>query len=143
MHTYRILFPFLLILLAGCSAVRFVEENPLTAELLVKQGTMRYIERSDDWPAKAARVAEVAQDVQDAASGDLFTLAELRERAIDAANLEELDPADRILAMALIDSIADRVEEKAGGLELPTGEVDLVAFNQITTWVIEATTYYE
>ena len=142
MQTYRILFPFLLILLAGCSAVKFVEENPITAELLVKQGTMRYIERSDDWPAKAARVAEVARDVQDAASGDLFTLAELRGRAIDAANLEELDPADRILAMALIDSIADRVEEKAD-LELPTGEVDLVAFNQITAWVIEATTYYE
>lgn len=129
--------------LLGCSAVKMVEESPLTAQLLVQQGTMRYIERADDRVAKAARVAEVALEIRDVAKGDLFTLEELREKALELAGIDDLsDPSDRILATALIDSIADRVEEKTD-LGLPTGELDLVAFDQIIAWVLEATAYYD
>lgn len=141
MQTYRLIPFFLLILLAGCSALKFVEESPVTAQLLVQQGTMRYIESSDDYPGKAARVAEVALEIRDVAEGDLFTLAELRERALELANLDELPPSDQILAAALIDAIAERVERKTE-LDLPTGELDLVVFDQVIDWVLEAAAAY-
>lgn len=128
----------LLMMLTGCAAI---EQNPMTARLIVEQATMRYVQSQADWPATAARVLRAAEAVQQAASGESLTLAQLRSIALDAAGLDALTPADRALAVALIDTVAMVVEERIGNGVLD-GLDHLTTFREIAGWAVSAARTY-
>lgn len=136
----RLILPlsFLLAILTGCAAI---EQNPMTARLIVSQATMRYVESRPDWPSTAANVIAAAEAVRDAASGEAITLAQLRQIALEAAGLDDLSPADRALAEGLIDTVAMVVEERIGQGTLE-GLEQLTTFREIATWAIEAARTY-
>lgn len=136
----RLILPlsFLLAILAGCASI---ENNPMTARLIVSQATMRYVESRADWPSTAANVIAAAEAVRDAASGEAIPLAQLRQIALEAAGLDDLSPADRALAEGLIDTVAMVVEERIGQGTLE-GLEQLTTFREIATWAIEAARTY-
>lgn len=123
---------------AGCAAI---EQNPMTARLIVEQATMRYIQSRADWPATASRVAAAAEAVQAAATGESLTLAQLRSIALEAAGLDDLTPADAALARGLIDTVAMVVEERIGQGTLE-GLEELTSFREIAGWAIGAARTY-
>lgn len=129
---------FLGFCVSGCAAI---EQNPMTARLIVEQATMRYIQSQADWPATAARVLSAAEAVQAAASGEDLTLAQLRQIALDAAGLDSLSPADRALATSLIDTVAMVVEERIGQGALD-GLDELTTLRSIMAWAIGAARTY-
>lgn len=136
-----ILLPLLILVASFVNGCASIEQNPMTARLIVSQATMRYIESRTDWPETAANVLAAARAVKDAASGEAITLAELRRIALDAAGLDELSPADRALAEGLIDTVAVVVEERVGQGTLE-GLEQLTTFREIATWAIEAARTY-
>lgn len=128
--------------LTACSAVQFVDENDILVRRIVEQGAMRYIQArpESEWPAKAARVREVAQEVKSASTNELITLERIREIALE--NLS-LTPADMALAGGLFDTIAAVAEQQIEEDLSESGIADHPAtYRRVADWVIVATRYY-
>lgn len=138
-----ILAPILVALLtsSGCGALRVVEEHELASMVVVKQAAGRYIERADDWQARAARVREVAEKALLASGGEAVELAQIRSAALAAIDFGEMTPADRDLALLLVNAIASEVERRVGVGELVAGE--LVTVQQVLGWVVDTARAYE
>ena len=102
-------------LAGGVTSCAVLEKHSAVVSLVVSQATMRYIESKPaaERASVAARVAKVASDIEAVASGKPVTIAELASLAVSAIPLNLL-PADRQLALAIIQIAAQELQNKVG-----------------------------
>ncbi len=132
--------------LAGCATTGAGggvsdDTKAVAAQLIVKVAAMKYIEQAgpEFRAGRAARVIQVASTVADTARGGELELQSLV--ALAAAQLpENLEPSDRMLAMALI-SVAEaelKARTGVGGLQSDT----LLKLAEVLDWISDAATLY-
>jgi hypothetical protein len=96
----------------GCATYR---NHSAVVNLVVSQAALRYIEQAE--PAKrlerAHKVAEVVERVSSVVKDESVTVADLASVAL-AALPETLSPADRQLALALIQIAAQELTNRVG-----------------------------
>lgn len=132
-------------LLAGCVTGGGTLPDPGTAQsvakLAVTYGVLKYCEKAGDPAAQAARCARVkafAGEAQKLAAGESVTIVALNA-AIEAKLPADLSPADRILAIALIETIEQELMQRVGGNLLKPEQIVIV--QQVLGWVVDATGY--
>jgi hypothetical protein len=123
-------------------ACQTLDEHGATVKLAITYATMKYIDASGPAAAvnRAARVAAFANQALNAVEGDGFELSAFKAHIMQ--NLApDLSTADRVLAVALIDVIAQELQLRIGeGVLTPETRVKA---KQVLTWIHEATAYYE
>lgn len=98
--------------LMACATMR---DHSAAVELVVSQGIMRYIEHAPEGmrAARASDVIQVAEKLRAVASNDIVSVTELA--ALAAASLrDDLSPADRSLALSVINVTAQELKLKLG-----------------------------
>lgn len=107
----------LLFSLPGCASFR---DHSAAIDLVLSQVTMRYIEQASpaDRAARAHRVHDTAERVKNVAAKDQISIADLAKYA--AGYLPDtLSPADRSLALSLIQVAAQELQKKIGEGKIP------------------------
>lgn len=128
--------------LAGCGSTNgLVERNSTAAQLIVKVAAMKYIEQApaEARGARAARVVSVADLVVDATKGEPITLQRLAQLAAEQLPAD-LEPSDRMLAMALISVAQTELQNRigVGSLESDT----LLKLSEVLAWISDAARLY-
>lgn len=112
----RITSILLLAVLCSCAAI---EENPLTAQLITSQTTLRFIEAADDPRARAALVAErVGQLAAVLDEGAISTIDGLEAYIRAQIDWSQYGIADQDLLNFGITLAAQELERRAGTLQL-------------------------
>lgn len=116
-----------------------VRENPEVAELAVKYGTAKLIERTSVTPEQVFEVTDAIEIVATGSAGDdagstgSFALAALSERV----PLDRLSPADRVLASALVDAVLSELGSRAADRGVEPGSVSVSDVRAVLSWVRE------
>ena len=131
-----------IIAITACTSTKgVVERNSVAAQLIVKVAAMKYIEQASlsDRGARAANVMRVADLIAVTARGEPITLQRLALLAAEQLP-ENLDPSDRMLAMALISVAQTELQSRigVGSLESDT----LLKLSEVLTWVSDAARLY-
>jgi hypothetical protein len=88
-------------------------------------------------PEKAAKVARIAREVQALAGNEGFNTVDLLMAAVRAkVDFSKLEPADAMLANALIDLVASELKARVGGGVIAEG--GLLQVKQVAGWIVEA-----
>lgn len=129
--------------LAGCAAIQeLVDGGGGASELAVTYATLKYIEDAgnDDLQiAKASRVKAIALQVQEVAHGGDVTIAALQAYVMNQLP-ENMSPADRYLANALVLAIVAQLDERvAEGVLDPES---LLAVDKLLGWVVNACDFF-
>jgi hypothetical protein len=105
-----------------------------TAKLVVQYAVLKV---ADNNPAKAAKIAEIAKEIQALAGGEGFNTVDLLVAAVRAkVDFSKLDAADTLLANALIDTIAAELKSRVGSE--PFADGNLLKVKQVAAWVVDA-----
>lgn len=131
------IFASVMLTLTGCTLLR---ERPAAVRLAVSYATAKYIEASDRPAERALRVRDVATKVaQFIESSPDILVDQLRNVAI--ANLPPgLGMADRTLALAVIDTVAEEIQARIKSGALPE-DVKMNA-RSVVQWVAAAAIGY-
>lgn len=130
--------------LAGCSALEdFVKGSGGTVGIAVQYATMKYI---DDAPngkeaERAASVRDTVERVRKYADGVDVSLEDLKAYALEQLS-PKLSPADRFLALQIINVAAAELEERLGD---GPGQLDpetQVALEKLLDQISDATLFY-
>lgn len=124
-----ILIPLMLALsvLVSCAGIT----NSSSAELVVQYATIKFI-NSDAAPvARAKKVLEIASEAKTFFDNDTLPLDQIEELIRSKIKWSELDPADTLLANALITRVTDEVNSVDG---LP--EERRVSGSKVLSWII-------
>lgn len=100
------------LVLMACAAL---QQHSAAVQLIVSQATMRYVE-STAIPGRverAARVISVAKQIEQVASAEPVTIAQLAQLAL-AAIPSNLEPSDRALATSIVQIAAQELSNKVG-----------------------------
>jgi hypothetical protein len=125
--------------LTGCASIPLNTESVAT-KLVVQAATMKFIERGDAWPARAAAIsAEVAQ-ARVLVDFDGVTLADIQTAVIRRLQDQGLPPSDMVLAMAVVELASADLNTKIGeGVLSPEQRVTV---NTVLSWVDQAASFY-
>ncbi len=118
---------------SGCATFR---DNQPAARLAVTYATLKVIEGGDDQVARAQKILDIANDAKHFLDGDAVTLSALEQAVRDRLAAEELSPADRLLADALVLTIAAELRERIGQGAL--GAEQRVTVSTVLDWVTQA-----
>lgn len=125
--------------LSGCASLQnFLDGGNGASKLVVQYATLKYIGKAGDEAAQAARaerVKRVIEDVREVAKGDSVSVALLVEY-VNAKLPANLDPADRLLANALIQAVANELSARVGDGVLDPDKLLLV--EALLGWVSDA-----
>lgn len=120
----------LALLLPSCATL---SQRPIAAQIVVQQATLRFI-GSD--PERAAKVAEMAEQLQALVSAEPVTVDHLQAQAIQALAVAELELADQHLAEGLILLVAEELRARVGDQTIPPP--GLVEAEAVLGWVVSA-----
>lgn len=131
-------------ILSGCTAVQWVKDNPQTAALAVKSGTLAFVEQVDPIQRRIARAEEVIVVVNfildQMDNSTSVTVSKLSKAVRDEIDWNSLDAYERLLLDSLIYSVQVRLEERIG--EGILGEQDKVVVRSVLEWSKQAATMY-
>ena len=125
------------LLLAGCAQIGaigdWVNENPMAADIVVRQSVARMIDASDDPAAKATRVVEVLEVAAIYLDGNpTTTVAELLVAMNDAIRWDNMSVPDQLLVQDLLAIIQLDLTAKVGAGDLGA-DADLGLRSMINT----------
>lgn len=132
---FRFIVPAILaVLLSACSTTGGQPSNA-TTELLVQYATLKVIANN---PERAQRVVTIAQQALDQLSDPTasVTVALIENAVRSQIHWEKLDPADTLLANALISMVHDELVARVGDGLLPADK--LVQVKAVLEWVVAA-----
>lgn len=138
MKHYIAICALLALFLSGCASL---EKHENTAKLAVTYAALKYVEQAGDASAQSARAAKIrslVEEVRGVAKGDSVTVAALQAYVLGKLPAG-LSPADRYLAHALVQAVAEELQERVGGGLL--SEEQLLQVELILGWIIEAAGY--
>jgi PBP1b-binding outer membrane lipoprotein LpoB len=131
-------------LLSGCTAVQWAKDNPESAVLAVKSGTLAFVEQVDPVQRRVERAEEVIvvvnfilSQMDSSTSATVSTLTSSVKSQID---WNSLDAYERLLLDSLIYSIQQRLEDRVGSGILE--DEDKVVVKQVLVWAKSAAEVY-
>ncbi|MFL1405393.1 hypothetical protein ACJO2E_08630 [Marinobacter sp. M1N3S26] len=127
----------LVVALASCAVLEEVEKNPMTAQLMTDQLTLRLIAADDDPVARAGRVREAVANLQARVDGGAeFTLEQFQEYALEEIGIDSLNQADRELVLYGVRLARQSIAELIGeGVVAPDERYTLATF---LSWIDQA-----
>ncbi len=126
--------------LPACESLK-LGEHGATVKLAISYATMKYVDQAGPGAniQRAARVASFANQAMNAIEGEGFTLDAFKSHILELIPAD-LDTADKVLALALIDVIAQELQLRIGdGVLTPETRVKA---KQVLTWIVDATAFY-
>lgn len=119
----NILLPIILALIVSCSGIEAINNNPATADLVIKVATTQYISAEED-PVKRI---ERAKAVKEKTQGFLKRIEGNPELSLDQLendfrreiNWVDMDIADQVLADVLIENVKLKLEEAVEDARIP------------------------
>ena len=118
------------------SACALISQSPSTAHLAVTIATMKVVEAGSDPVSRAERVIAIATEAQYIIDNQSVTIDALEAVIIGRLNEQEMTPSDRLLADALVMTIADELRTKVGlGL---LSEDQRLTVSTVLSWVVRA-----
>ena len=129
-------------LLGGCASLAEGDQrSELIATVAIKVATSKVISRSDDPPAKAHRIVDIATTAKQIASeGTVALVADLHDEINIRIDWAALDPGDTVLAQALIETVRSELEARLDNNLLNEGS--LIVLHLVLDNIIEAATVY-
>ena len=133
-----------LTILSGCTAVQWAKDNPQTAALAVKAGTLAFVEQVDPVQRRINRAEEVIfvvnfiLDQMDTSTS--ANVSQLSNAVRDEIDWNSLDAYERLLLDSLIYSVQFRLEERVG--EGVLGEDDKLVVRSVLEWSKQAANMY-
>lgn len=125
-----VLFAFAFPFLTACTVLETVEDNPLAAQLVVQQSTLRVI---DEDPDKAQRVAAVVEEVRIYVEDEFATLGLIEQAVRAQIEWDRLTLADQILIDAVLSEARTELERRFGaGLLDPNSRASVMT---VLDWV--------
>lgn len=125
------------IALSACAVLDQVEQNPMTAQLVTSQLTLRFIAGSDSPVKRAVAVRAAVEKLQARlGEGPEFTLEEFQGFALAEFDFESLSPADQDLVMYGLSLARQAIAELIGeGVVKPDERYTLAT---VLAWVDQA-----
>lgn len=115
---------------AGCSSTA---TGKPAAKLVVQYAVLKVVANNQE---KAARVVEIAKEVQAVAGNDGFNTVSLLMTVVRTKiDYSKLDAADTLLANLLIETVEAELSERVGAGVIPEGSVFKV--KEVASWVID------
>ena len=130
--------------LSGCAAVDYAKQNPQTASLAVKAGTLAFIEQVDPVGSRIERAKEVIVVVEmvlgqmDCSTS--ASLSSLSSEVRSEIDWNSMDAYERLLLDSLIASVERRLEDRIGSGVL--GEDDRLVVQSVLQWAKDAADMY-
>lgn len=122
------------IILAGCAT------NGAGEKLVVQAATMKFVESSDDRAANAARIVRASAQARVWLDTDGVTIADLHAAMVERIALADLEPSDKLLAVALVDMVVAELDVRIGdGIISPEKRATV---NAVLAWVEQAAGFY-
>lgn len=126
-----------IVIAVAVSACGTLPTHDASARLAVTYATMKVIEAGDQPVTRAEKVASIARDAKRFLSGEAVSVGLLEDAVLARISTENLSPADRMLAQALVGAVAAELEGRVGQGLLGADQVLVV--NTVLDWVIVAT----
>lgn len=133
----QLMVAVLVVALSACAVLEEVENNPMTAQLVTSQLTLRFI-AADDHPVERAARVRAAVDRLEARldEGPEFTLEQFQNLAVEQFDFESLSPADHDLVMYGLNMARQSIAELIGeGVVEPDERYTLVT---LLGWIDQA-----
>lgn len=127
-----------IVMLSGCSALREFAQGG-SVGIAIQYATMRYVDDGEDPAARAAEVRETVERVREYSGGVEVSLEDLKAYALSVLS-PKLSPADRFLALQIINVAAGELEGKIGAGQLDPE--DKVALEKLLDMIRDATLFY-
>lgn len=131
------------LLLPACASLNgAVRDHSAAVSLVASVATLKYIESAPagaDQAARAHRVRLVAAELERVAADESVTIAELATLALQRVPVD-LSPSDRLIAVALVQTLAQELEARlgTGGLNADS----LVSVRTLLRAVDQAAAFY-
>jgi len=130
--------------LSGCAVVDYAKQNPGTAALAVKSGTLAFVEQVDPIQRRVERAKEVIVVVNfilgQMDSSTSATVSTLSSEVRSQINWNDMDAYERLLLDSLIFSVESKLKERVGDGIL--GEDDKLVVRSVLEWAKEAAGMY-
>ena len=130
--------------LSGCAAYDYAKDNPATAALAVKSGTLAFVEQVDPLTGRIERAEEVLAVINfvlgEVKSTPTATVATLTSTVKSEIDWNSLDAYERLLLDSLIFSIQSRLEERVGSGIL--ADEDKIVVKEVLMWAKGAAEMY-
>ncbi len=130
---------------SGCALLEKIADpkNDLIEQVAIQYATGKFIEAEKDSAKRTARagdVVKVAKDLKAVATSDSATVDALQALALKKIVAAKLQPADNLLATALVTAAVQELKDKvSAGVLSPDARV---AVDKLLDWVIGAATAY-
>ena len=130
--------------LSGCAVVDYAKQNPATAALAVKSGTLAFVEQVDPIQRRVERAKEVIVVVNfildQMDSSTSATVSTLSSEVRSQIDWNDMDAYERLLLDSLIFSVESKLKERVGDGIL--GEDDKLVVRSVLEWAKEAAGMY-
>lgn len=133
------LLPFiaaLALLFSGCAttAGQSSDQTKLLAKVAVSYAVIKV---ADKHPEKAAKILAISHEVRAIAGGESFNTVDLLMAFVRAnVDFSKLDPADRMLAGILLDTIGAQLKDRVGSGVLTPDKLLIVG--EVAGWIEDA-----
>jgi len=130
--------------LSGCAAVQYAKDNPATASLAVKSGTLAFVEQVEPIDRRVDRAKEVIVVVNfildQMDSSTSATVSTLSSEVGSQINWNDMDAYKRLLLDSLIFSVESKLEDRVG--EGVLAEDEKLVVRSVLEWAKEAANMY-
>jgi len=118
---------------SGCASTPSAQQK-VVAKLAVQYAVLKVADKN---PAKAAKIEEIAKDVQAVAGGEgANTVDLLMSIARGKVATLKLDAADKVLADALLEMVGAELKARLGEGVLSTDK--LLVVGEVAGWIVDA-----
>lgn len=125
------------LLLSACAST---PQGQRAERIAVQGATVALIEHSDNPADKAARVVQAVDLVQTLLLDQQTTVGDLRAALLRRVGERELSPGEKVIALEVIASLGDVVEQKVGKGYLSPEAV--LSVNEVLSWVENTAALY-
>ena len=130
--------------LSGCTAIQYGKDNPATAALAVKSGTLAFVEQVEPINQRVQRAREVIAVVQyvmsQVDSGTSTTIDDLAQTLRDEISWNDKDAYERLLLDSLVFSVQEKLKNRLGDGVLD--EEDRLVVSTVLQWAEQAANMY-
>lgn len=122
-------------LLAACAST---PEGQRAERIVVQASVLAVIERAPDPSKKAQRITEAVKAARTLLLDDTVTVGALRGALL--TRVADLSPAEKLVALEVINDLSDSVEKRVGSGILAADAK--VSINTVLDWVTNAAAFY-
>lgn len=132
------------IAISGCTAIQYGKDNPETAALAVKSGTLAFVEQVEPISQRVQRAREVVAVIRyvmdEVNSSTSATVDGLAQRVRDEIAWNDLDAYERLLLDSLVFSVQEKLKDRLGDGVLD--EEDRLVVSTVLEWAEQAANMY-